>query len=107
MVAVVRHLDSERRPQAAVGLDAELDQGPERVEQHSPRRHAAKTGRIVPVALILLADESFWDKNGDWISAAISLALAFVLAFAVDRFVIHRATRVAARVGGGDVTVSR
>jgi small conductance mechanosensitive channel len=55
---------------------------------------------------ILLADESFWDANGDWIAAAISLAVAFAIAFAVDRFVIRRGTRVAARIGP-EVTVSR
>jgi small conductance mechanosensitive channel len=59
------------------------------------------------VAPIVLADETFWEANGDWIAAAISLIVAFAFAFAVDRFVIRRATRVAARVGGGDVTVSR
>jgi small conductance mechanosensitive channel len=53
-----------------------------------------------------LAGESFWDQNGDWISAAISLLIALALAFAVDRFVIRRATTVASRIGG-DVTVSR
>ena len=55
---------------------------------------------------IVLADETFWEANGEWISAAISLIVAFAFAFAVDRFVIRRATRVAQRVGG-DVTVSR
>ena len=55
---------------------------------------------------IVLADETFWEANGEWISAAITLIVAFAFAFAVDRFVIRRATRVAQRVGG-DVTVSR
>lgn len=50
-------------------------------------------------------DESFWDGNGDWISAAISLAVAFAFAFLIDRFVIARATTVATRVS--DATVSR
>jgi small-conductance mechanosensitive channel len=50
-------------------------------------------------------EETFWDSNGDWISAAISLLIAFVVAFVVDRFVIGRATRVATRVS--DATVSR
>jgi small conductance mechanosensitive channel len=53
-----------------------------------------------------VADESFWDANGDWIAAAISLAVAFAIAFAVDRFVIRRATRMAGRIGP-EVTVSR
>ena len=50
-------------------------------------------------------EETFWDANGDWIAALISLAVAFVLAFTIDRFVIARATRVATRVR--DTTVSR
>jgi small-conductance mechanosensitive channel len=50
-------------------------------------------------------EETFWDSNGDWISAAITLVIALVLAFAVDRLVIARATRVASKVS--DATVSR
>ena len=50
-------------------------------------------------------EETFWDSNGDWISAAITLLIAFALAFIVDRFVIARATRVASRVS--ETTVSR
>ena len=55
--------------------------------------------------LFVAADESFWESNGDWISAAITLIVAFVIAFVVDRFVIARATHVAARVS--ETTVSR
>lgn len=51
-------------------------------------------------------EESFWDQ--DWVAAAITLVASFVIAFVVDRLVIGRATRVAARVGDGEgVTVSR
>jgi small-conductance mechanosensitive channel len=50
-------------------------------------------------------NESFWDSNGDWISALITLAIAFAIAFIVDRFVIGRATRVATSLT--DSTVSR
>jgi small-conductance mechanosensitive channel len=50
-------------------------------------------------------NETFWDSNGDWISALITLLAAFALAFAVDRLVIARATRVASKVS--DTTVSR
>ncbi len=50
-------------------------------------------------------EETFWDANGDWISAAITLLIAFGVAFIVDRFVIGRATRLATRVT--DTTVSR
>jgi small-conductance mechanosensitive channel len=50
-------------------------------------------------------NDSFWHDNGDWISALISLAVAFVIAFVVDRFVIARATRVASSLT--ETTVSR
>jgi small-conductance mechanosensitive channel len=50
-------------------------------------------------------EQTFWDSNGDWISAAITLVIALGLAFAVDRLVIARATRVASKVS--DATVSR
>jgi small-conductance mechanosensitive channel len=50
-------------------------------------------------------EETFWEGNGDWISAALTLAITFAVAFVVDRFVIGRATRVASRYS--DTTVSR
>ena len=50
-------------------------------------------------------EETFWEANGDWISAAITLIVAVAVAFLVDRLVIARATRVAARVS--DTAVSR
>ncbi len=50
-------------------------------------------------------DETFWESNGDWISAAITLVIAFAIAFIVDRFVIARATGVASKVT--DSTISR
>jgi small-conductance mechanosensitive channel len=50
-------------------------------------------------------EESFWESNGDWVTAIASVAVAFVIAVIVDRFVIGRATRVATRVS--DTTVSR
>jgi small-conductance mechanosensitive channel len=50
-------------------------------------------------------EETFWDANGNWISAAITLLIAFAVAFIIDRWVIARATRVAARVS--DTAVSR
>ena len=57
------------------------------------------------MSLPVASDQTFWQSNGDWISAAISLLVAFAIAFIVDRFVIARATRVASRVS--DTTVSR
>jgi small-conductance mechanosensitive channel len=50
-------------------------------------------------------EETFWEGNGDWISALISLGIAFALAFVVDRFVIGRATSVASSLT--ETTVSR
>lgn len=53
-------------------------------------------------------EETFWEANGEWVSALITMAVAFAIAFAVDRFVIGRGAAVASRVGAGDVTtVSR
>lgn len=52
-------------------------------------------------------EQTFWEANGDWVSALISLALAFVVAFVVDRFVIVRVTAVASRVGRETTVVSR
>jgi small-conductance mechanosensitive channel len=50
-------------------------------------------------------DETFWQQHGDLISALITMAVAIVVAFAVDRLVIARAGRVAGRVT--EVRVSR
>jgi small-conductance mechanosensitive channel len=50
-------------------------------------------------------EQTFWDANGDWISAGISLLIAFALAFIVDRFVIARASSVASSLT--ETTVSR
>ena len=50
-------------------------------------------------------DETFWDANGDWISAAITMALTIAIAIAVDRLVIGRGARVADRVS--DIGISR
>jgi small-conductance mechanosensitive channel len=43
--------------------------------------------------LLLLAD-SFWSDHGDEVSAAITVAIAIVIALLVDRFLIGRAERV-------------
>ena len=50
-------------------------------------------------------EETFWEGNGDWISALITVGVALAIAFAVDRFVIGKAGRVSGRIGDG--TVSR
>jgi small-conductance mechanosensitive channel len=44
-------------------------------------------------------DQTFWQQHGDEISAAITLAVAVLIAFAVDRLVIGRAGRRAADLG--------
>jgi small-conductance mechanosensitive channel len=50
-------------------------------------------------------EQSFWEANGEWVSALITLVVAFVVAFAVDRLVIGRGAGVASRVRPGEVTV--
>ncbi|MQA75140.1 MAG: mechanosensitive ion channel [Solirubrobacterales bacterium] len=61
--------------------------------------------QVAKVGSIGSVEQTFWDSNGDWIAALISLAVAFAIAFVVDRFVIARATRVAGRVS--ETTMSR
>lgn len=39
-------------------------------------------------------EQTFWEANGNWISAAITVAVAVGLAMAIDRFLIARAVRV-------------
>ncbi|MGH2923893.1 MAG: mechanosensitive ion channel family protein [Solirubrobacterales bacterium] len=39
-------------------------------------------------------EQSFWESNGDWISAAITMIVAVALAWIVDRFLIGRAVVV-------------
>jgi small-conductance mechanosensitive channel len=43
-------------------------------------------------------DPTFWDQHGDEISAAITMLVAILIAFAVDRFVIGRGARLAESV---------
>lgn len=43
-------------------------------------------------------EPSFWQENGDWIAAAISMAVAVAIALIVDRLVIGRGARYADRV---------
>lgn len=55
-------------------------------------------------------EETFWDQYGDWVSAAITLAGALVIAYGVDRFVIGRGTQVATKfteAGASRVTITR
>jgi small-conductance mechanosensitive channel len=50
-------------------------------------------------------EPSFWQENGDWISAAITMVVAVAIALVVDRLVIGRGARVADRVS--EVGISR
>jgi small-conductance mechanosensitive channel len=50
------------------------------------------------------ADPSFWQDHGDEISAAITMAVAVLVAFLVDRLVIGRAGGVAARISDTGMT---
>jgi small-conductance mechanosensitive channel len=56
------------------------------------------------MTLVAAADQSFWHEHGDEVSAAITLAVAVAVAFLVDRLVIARGTRVAARLSDGGVS---
>jgi small-conductance mechanosensitive channel len=50
-------------------------------------------------------EQTFWESNGEWISAAITLLVTVAVALVIDRLVIARATRVATRVS--DTAMSR
>lgn len=54
--------------------------------------------------LLLATNKSFWHEHGDEISALITLLLAVLVAFLVDRLVIGRGTQVAARMTDGSVS---
>jgi small-conductance mechanosensitive channel len=43
-------------------------------------------------------EQTFWQENGDWITAAISMGVAVAIALVVDRLVIGRSVSVASRV---------
>jgi small-conductance mechanosensitive channel len=54
---------------------------------------------------LLLADNgSFWHQHGDEVSAAITMVVAIVIAFLVDRLVIGRGTRAALKMTDGGVS---
>jgi small-conductance mechanosensitive channel len=43
-------------------------------------------------------EQTFWQDNGDWISAAITMVVTIAIAIGIDRLVIGRGASVAARV---------
>jgi small-conductance mechanosensitive channel len=56
------------------------------------------------LALPLAAEKTFWEDHGDEISAAITIAVTFLVAFLVDRFVIGRGMAAAQRLGESGVS---
>jgi small conductance mechanosensitive channel len=54
--------------------------------------------------LLAAADQSFWQEHGDEISAAITLAVAILIAIIVDRVLIGRAIRATVRLDTGELS---
>jgi small conductance mechanosensitive channel len=54
--------------------------------------------------MILAADQSFWQAHGDEISAAITLAVAILIAVVVDRLLIGRAVQATIRMDTGELS---
>jgi len=54
--------------------------------------------------MLLAADQSFWQEHGDEISAAITLAVAILIAIIVDRVLIGRAVRATVRMDTGQLS---
>ncbi len=50
------------------------------------------------------ADQTFWQAHGDEISAAITVAVAVLVAIIVDRLLIGRAVRAATRLDTGELS---
>jgi small-conductance mechanosensitive channel len=50
------------------------------------------------------AEQSFWQAHGDEISAAITIAVAVLLAIVVDRLLIGRAVKAATRLDTGELS---
>jgi small-conductance mechanosensitive channel len=56
------------------------------------------------MSLVIAANQSFWHEHGDEVSAVITLVIAIIIAFLVDRLVIGRGTRMAERISEGGVS---
>jgi small-conductance mechanosensitive channel len=56
------------------------------------------------MSLVMAANQSFWHEHGDEVSAVITLVIAIIIAFLVDRLVIGRGTRMAERITEGGVS---
>ena len=54
--------------------------------------------------LLAAANQSFWQEHGDEISAAITLAVAILIAVIVDRVLIGRAVKATTRLDTGELS---
>ena len=52
----------------------------------------------------LAVDQTFWQRHGDEISAAITLAVAILIAIIVDRLIIGRAVKATMRMDTGELS---
>jgi small-conductance mechanosensitive channel len=59
---------------------------------------------ILPILMLLAADQSFWQAHGDQISAAITLVVAILIAIIVDRVLIGRAVKATVRLETGELS---
>jgi small-conductance mechanosensitive channel len=59
---------------------------------------------ILPILMLLTADQSFWQAHGDQISAAITLVVAILIAIIVDRVLIGRAVKATVRLETGELS---
>jgi ABC-type amino acid transport system permease subunit len=54
--------------------------------------------------MYLAVEQTFWQKHGDEISAAITLAVAILIAIIVDRVLITRALQATVRMDTGQLS---
>ena len=52
------------------------------------------------------AAKTFWEANGSWITAVISIAVAVLLAYLLDRMLARRGKQVAAAVMRGEISAA-
>jgi small-conductance mechanosensitive channel len=58
----------------------------------------------MPAATVRVPVADFWANNSDWVTAALSILLAFVAATLLDRYFEHRGDQLAAAVSRGEVS---
>jgi small-conductance mechanosensitive channel len=66
--------------------------------------HLANTPSSLAVTVPERAAESFWQANGDWITAVVSVLAAVLFAFVLDRALARRGKQVAAAVMRGEIS---